>query len=295
MDSGEKFIRTEAVRIPNLRQKYGSLAQLSASIKAEGLRRPITVWQDGTLISGGRRLRSYMLMGRPAIPAVFVHTVEDAAKALLGDRQDEYMSVPWKWSEVCRLWALLRRLDEPAAAQRAEANRRKGVELRRQTLAGKRTPGRSHGRSDDYVLGVIAEPFGISEASARRILTVYGTAYGDLDATDEQRELAREVMREIDENGNIWANYKRLTGTRAAPVARPRPVVPPAPAAAARQRAAWDRSLPQMEGLMAGLIELGPPNAELTWSEVGPVHARLMAVRRELEKIIKQMRESNRS
>jgi hypothetical protein len=50
-----------------------------------------------------------------------------------------------------------------------------------------------------------------------------------------------------------------------------------------------------MEGLVAGLVELGPPNAELTWEQVGPVHARLSAIRRDLEKMIKQMKELNQS
>lgn len=295
MDSGERSILTEAVRVPQFRENYGPLSALAASIGQGGLRRPITVWRDGTLISGGRRLRAHFLLGLPTIQAVFVHTIEEAAKRMIDDNADDYLALPWKWSEVCRLWETLRRLDAPAAAKRAEANRRRGVELRRQVLAGKRKPGRSHGRSDDYVLGVICEPFGISEASARRIQHVYTVAYGEADVNEETRALAREVLREIDEHGNIWANYKRLVGTRRAPVSRPRPAAALDPASAARQRAAWDRCLPQMEGLVAGLVELGPPNAELTWEQVGPVHARLMFVRRELEKIIKQMRETNRS
>jgi hypothetical protein len=294
-DQGEKTVRTESVRIPRLRDSYGSCLALGASIRDEGLRRPITLWQDGTLISGGRRLFAHLLMEKPRIQAVFVHTVEDAAKRLLGDNQDDYLAMAPKWSEVCRLWELLRRLDAPAAVKRADAARRRGVELRKQTQAGRRKPGRSHNRTDDYVLAVICEPFGISGATARRIEVVYNTAYGVTEAPDEKRELAREVMRDIDNDGSIWANYQRLTGARVAPPARPRPVAPIPSAAAPAQRTAWDRALPQMEGLVAGLAELGPPNAELTWEQVGPVQTRLMAVRRELEKIIKQMRETNGS
>lgn len=288
----ERVIRTEAVRIPRLRDSYSSCMALAGSIRDEGLHRPITLWQDGTLISGGRRLFAHLLMEKPRIPAVFVHTIEDAAKRMLADNQDDRLSVPWKWSEVCRLWELLRRLDAPAAALRADESRRRGVELRKQTQAGKRKPGRASSRTDDYALSVISEPFGISSATARRIEVVYQTGYGTLDAPDEKRELAREIMRDIDESGNVWGNYQRLVGARAV-VARPRPVAPVEPAAAARQLAAWSKAMPQLEGLTAGLAELGPPNAELTWEQVGPVHAQLSAVRRELEKIIKQMRESN--
>lgn len=294
MGPTERTIRTESVRIPHLRDSYGSCMALGASIRDDGLHRPVTLWKDGTLISGGRRLFAHLLIEKPGIQAVFVDNIEDGAKRMLGDNEDDQLALPWKWSEVCRLWEMLRRLDAPAAAKRADAARRRGVELRKQTQTGKRKPGRSHNRSDDYVLGVICEPFGISAATARRIEVVYHTGYGTVDAPDEKRELAREVMRAIDESGNVWANYQRLTGARHT-VTRPRPAEVVEAAPAARQLTAWAKSLPQMEGLLAGLTELGPPNTDLTWEQVGPVHTRLMAVRRELEKMIKQMRESNQS
>lgn len=294
MDQAERTIRTESVRIPHLRASYGSCMDLSASIRDDGLHRPITLWKDGTLVSGGRRLFAHLLIEKPSIQAVFVDNIEDAAKRMLADNEDGWLARPWKWSEVCRLWEMLRRLDAPAAAQRADVARRRGVALRKQTQAGKRTPGRSHSRSDDYVLRVICEPFGISSATARRIEVVYHTGYGTTDAPDDKRELAREVMHAIDESGNVWANYQRLTGARHT-VTRPRPVETAEAAPAARQLTAWAKSLPQMEGLVAGLTELGPPNDALTWEQVGPVHTRLMAVRREMEKLIKQMRESNQS
>lgn len=297
MSSSERLVRTEAVRIPHTRDSNGSCLDLAHSIRDEGLHRPITLWSDNTIISGPRRLVAHMLLERERIPAVYVNTIETAAKRLLGDNLDDQLALPWKWSEVCRLWELLRRLDATsgAAAKRADEARRRGVELRRQTQAGKRKPGRSGKHVDDYVLSVIAEPFGISAATARRIEVIYHLGYGTTDAPDDRRELAREVMRDVDESGNVWANYQRLMGNRAAAPTRPKAVAPAGPAPAKQQLTAWDRSLPQMEGLVAGLVELGPPNAELTWNEVGPVHTRLMAVRRELEKMIRQMRESNNS
>lgn len=293
-DSTERMIRTELVRIPPMRTSYGSCAALAASIEATGLERPITLWRDNTLISGGRRLFAHLLLERLRIPAVIVGTIEDAAKRMLADNQADHLALPWKWSEVCRLWEVLRRLDAPAAVKRADESRRRGVELRKQTQAGQRRPGRSQSRTDDYVLGVICEPFGISGATARRIEVVYHTGYGTMPAPDEKRALARELMANIDDSGNVWANYQRLLGERR-PVSRPRPVETAEPAPAARQLAAWSKSLPQMEGLAAGLIELGPPNSDLTWDQVGPVRTRLMAVRRELEKIINQMRENTQS
>jgi hypothetical protein len=290
----ERTIRTESVRIPKVRDTYNSCAKLSASIRDDGLRHPITLWADGTLISGGRRLFAHLLAEKPRIQAVFVGTIEEAAKRLLADNQDTFLASPMKWSEVCRLWEVLRRLDAPAAAKRMDDARRRGVELRRQTQEGKRRPGRSSNRSDDYVMSVICEPFGVSSATAKRIETMYRLGYGTAEAPDDKRELAREVLREVDQGAPIWPEYQRLMGQRVI-VARPRPVVPVVSADAARQQAAWSRSLPQLEGLVAGLTELGPPNAELTWEQVGPVHARLKAARREIEKMINQMKGLNQS
>lgn len=292
----ERLIRTEAVRIPRVRDSYGSCMDLGGSIRDEGLRRPITLWKDGTLISGGRRLFAHLLMEINRIPVVFVDTIEDAAKRLQADNEDEFLALPPTWTEVGRLWELLRRLDEPAAARRAEVARRRGVELRRQTQEGARPPGRAEGRTDDYVLGVLAPAFGVSETTAKRLWMIYSLAYVTTDAPAEKGEAARQALVDIDSgDSSIWANYQRLVTGRAAPISLPRVITPATPAPADRQRAAWVRSLPQMEGLVAGLVELGPPNTALAWEQVGPVHARLKAVRRDLEKIIKQMKESNKS
>jgi hypothetical protein len=293
--SSERMVRIESIRIPHLRDSLGSCVELRNSINADGLHRPVTLWSDGTLVSGSRRLRAHLLDDRKRIPAVFVDTVEEAAKRMLDDNLDDYLALPWKWSEVCRWWQRMRLLDAPAAAERADEARRRGVELRKQTRSGERPPGRTTSRSEDYVLTVLAEPFRISAATARRLEIVYLTSTGAIEAPGDKRALAASLMNLVDSDGNVWGAYKTLRGDRAVPLRAPKPVVVAEPAAAPRQVAAWGKSLPQMEGLVAGLIELGPPNTELTWEQVGPVFTRLSAIRRELEKIIKRMKEINPS
>jgi hypothetical protein len=293
----EQWISIEAVRTPVVRYSSGALSALGASLRDDGQRHPITLWKDGTLISGFRRHRAALLLGSASMRAVFVDTIEDAAKRLLTDGQDDYLALPMKSSEMCRLWELLRRLDEPAAKIRADEARRRGVELRRQTMRGQRPRGRTVNSSEDYVLSVLAPPFGLSESTARRLWAIYAHAVGIANTTAEKADKARVALADIDAGeSSISANYERLITSRAAPAPRSRTRPVPVEAAdAARQRLAWARSLPQLEGLVSGLVELGPPNAELTWDEVGPVHTRLAAVRRELEKMIKQMREHNKS
>jgi hypothetical protein len=290
----EQLVHIDAIRVPPIRDTFGVLSPLGDSLCTEGMRHPVVLWKDGTLISGSRRHRASVLLGSPTIPAVFVDTIEDAAKRLLIDNEDDYLALPPKPTEVCRLWELLRRLDRPAATARAEAARRRGVELRRLTQAGKRPQGRA-GHSEDYVLATLSGPSGFSLTTAKRLWAIYTMAYGPR-ATPPRSEQAREALVSIDagETG-IHANYTRLiSGRGPAPRMADTPP-PPETAPAARQITAWNRSLPQMEGLVAGLVELGPPNAALTWDQVSPVHARLMAVRRDIEKIIKKMRETNQS
>lgn len=291
--SAEQKISIEAVRNTNFRDNYGVLTELGKSITSEGLRRPITLWKDGTLLSGGRRLRSQFLLGGEyrTISAVFVDTVEDAAKALALDFEDTHLALPLKPSEICRLWDLLRHLDGPAAARRATEARRRGVELRRATQAGRRKPGRASTRSEDYALSVIAAPFSMSEQTAKRLYTVYRRAI-DVDGPFEDAHNAKAALNRLDAGeSSIWAEYAALIGGKTPPrPSTPRPVVVTRSAPVAKQLASWNRGLPQLEGITAGFLELGPANTELTWEQVAPVHARLMTVRRDLEKMINSMK-----
>jgi len=284
----ERQVRVEAVRSPRLRD-YGSVQTLSSSIVSEGLHRPVTLWSDGTLISGGRRHHAHLLLGRRTIAAVFVDTIEDAAVRLLDDSRDGTAGRPWKWSEICRLWALMRKLDEPAAVGRLAAARQLAVKNRTLTKQGLRRPGREKARSDDYVLSVLRVPFGMSEANAGRLWAIYAISEG-LRNPDRQKD-AVESLRMIDAGeASIWACYKRLLHGQSTPLPRLAVAQPAQSTAAAQQLAVWERALPQLEGLTSGLAELGPPNPDLTWEQVSPAHVRLAAVRRNLEKIIKQMK-----
>jgi hypothetical protein len=260
--AAETLVRSDNVRIPRHRESTGSCMDLAVSIRDEGLRHPITLWKDGTLISGERRLFAHILMEIPRIPVIYVHTIEDAAKRLLEDNQDEYLSTPQTWSEICRVWQTLRRLDEPAALKRYEAAQRRGVQLRKQTMRGQRVSGRSTTRSDDYVLSVMCEPYDISYATANRVEIVWKAANGFTEEPGPRRDLAKEIMAGFDNGAPVWPGYQRYMAarpSRATGAMSPRGVATMRSAAVAKQRAAWDRSLPQLEGLIAGLIELGPP------------------------------------
>jgi hypothetical protein len=303
----EKTIHIETVRFATpVRAGAEKLTALKGSIRNQGLRHPIAVWTDGTLISGRRRLRAHFELANQVdsgekyrhIRAIFVDNIEDAAKRMLIDNGDEDHAIPMLPSEMCRWWDLMRELDAPAAAARLHKARQQGVRLRKQTQDGSRQPGRSRtrGKGEEYLLTVLAEPFGMSEATASRLYALHKVVMSE-QSTDERREAARKALAAIDKGEtSIWSGYAAMLASsprRAAPGVRTAVAETPAPVS--KQQAAWNRSLPQLEGLIAGLAELGPPNPSLTWDQVGPVHARLMRIRRDVEKIINKMKETAQS
>lgn len=290
----EKMVQIEAIRMTDVRASNGVLAALAEDILTEGLRHPVALWTDGTIISGGRRVRAHFM--RPGMPttirAVFVNAIEDAVARLLIDNQDDHLAEPMKPSDICRFWEVIKRLDEPADLKRKTEARRRGAELRKQVLAGERAPGRSANRGDDYATALLAKAFGMSAKTANRLWMIWQMSKSpSIDMG--RRNQAVLAMKSLDAGEvTIWACYAALVKGRSAPRGeKPKPIEP---ASAAKQLAAWDRALPELEGITAGLTGLGRPNSDLTWEQVGPVCARLAAVRRSLEVTIKQMRESSK-
>lgn len=293
-------VNIESVKVANYRTSFGALAPLGTSIRDEGLRHPIALWSDGTIISGTRRLRAHFLLaGAPGgeryrkIRAIFVDTIEDAAKRIITDNEDDYLREAMKPSELCRLWQTGRMLDAPAARRRREEARRRGVQLRKQTLEGERTGGR-FSYSEDHFLNVMSQPFNMSEATASRLWRIFDLANTEAtgDKAMDARDRARNALRLLDEGkASISGAYTAIIRGHRVPTVRSEPQGKAAPAD--KQLAAWERSLPALEGLAFGLAELGPPHPDLTWEQVGPVRARLAAVRRELDKITKKMKEND--
>lgn len=283
------LVRADSLRQTKTRSGLGSLTQLRASLLRDGFRHPICAWSDGTVISGERRLVAAIMAGADTVPVEYVSTIEDAAKRLTEDNEDDYLTKPRTWSEVCELWEVLRRLDAPAAQQRRRANMQRGQELRRAVLAGKRKPGRASGRGQDYFLTVLAPPFGISDATARRIVCIHRAA-----KQMGPNSLAAELMQGVDlHKGAVWKSYQRLLGHNPdAPHAPAKPkLLPQLPsAAAAQQLQALSSAEAHMAGMLAGIRALGPLNPTLEWSTLAPHHAALSEIRRGVEKLIKEMK-----
>lgn len=285
------LVRADTLRQTKTRSGLGSLTQLRASLLRDGFRHPICAWPDGTVISGERRLVAAIMAGADTVPVEYVSTIEDAAKRLTEDNEDDYLAKARTWSEVCELWEVLRRLDGPAAQKRRRDNIQRGQEMRRAVLAGKRKPGRASGRGQDYFLTVLAPPFGISDATARRIVCIHRAA-----KEMGPNSLAAELMRDVDlHKGAVWKSYQRLLGHDPdAPhvPTKPKPAPPPPlpSAAAAQQLQALSNAEAHMAGMLAGIRALGPLNPALGWEALAPHHAALSEIRRGVDKLIKEMK-----
>lgn len=285
------LVRVDTLRQTKTRSGLGNLTQLRTSLLRDGFRHPICAWSDGTVISGERRLVAAIVAGGDAVPVEYVSTIEDAAKRLTEDNEDDYLAKPRTWSEVCALWEVLRKLDGPAAQQRRRANIQRGQELRKQAVTGQRKPGRTSTRGQDYFLSVLAPPFGISDATARRILCIYRAA-----KQTGPNGLAAELMRDVDlHKGAVWKSYQKLLGhdpdaPHEPKKPKPAPLPPPPSAAAAQQLQALSNAEAHMAGMIAGIRALGPLNPALTWKELAPHHAALSEIRRGVEKLIKEMK-----
>lgn len=290
----ELEVRVEAMRMRRFRSHLGDVWKLADSMMIEGQHHPVILWRDNTVISGERRVHAALMAGKDSLKVEYVSTIEEAAAALIKQNSDNAThSKAMLWSEVASLWELLRELDKPAALRRADSNRRRGVKLRRQVQAGRREPGRGPKEGgEEYFLKVVTPPFDISAASARRILSIYRGAVSTDPEQKDRAAFAWELMADIDANGNIWANYQRWQGVRSLPPTAANKQPATKPAAAEKQVAAFVKAAATMSGVMDGLAALGPVHSSLTWEQVASSCAQFARVRRELEKLIKQMRET---
>lgn len=268
----------------------GDLTQLKLSIAEEGLRQPLLLWNDGTLISGGRRFLALASLPNAYYTVRFVNDLDQLGGELEKQVADDTAAQPMRLSEICRLWDVIRKLDEPAAAQRAHRRRSLASSLRRQLKDGARTAGRHpEPGGEAYFLARVVPPFGMSPATAMRLLYVHHTATGRRQASAKTAALAKQLMRQVDEDGNVNGAYRTLMGHR--PVRMPEPAVARARVSAEKQLSALGSAAAHLSGITAGAKALGPISKELTWEQIGPVHAQFSAVRRDLEQMIKQMKE----
>lgn len=266
----------ESVRVDGRHRKdLGDIEALAKSIDREGLISAITVTSAGRLIAGERRLAAHRLLGRTHIPARVVDNVDDAARLIRMERDENTQRKPMTPSELVALGRSLEMLERPRAAVRQGTR----TDLGRQ-LSGQQT-GKLETRE------VVAGALGISPSSYERAKTVVEAA-NDPTATPEERAIAREAVKDMDETGLISPSFNRVkAGIAARTGARQTTQI----GSVAKQRRAISSAETALSGICHGLHQIEDLHPEITSEEAARWADSLSESRRVITTLINRLKE----
>ena len=144
-----------------IRQHVGDVTELAASMSELGLLQPLVVDSKGNLIAGWRRWVVGKQLGWKDIEVTVAHSLNDAAKQLAGERDENTCRLPFTPSEVVALGKKLEELEKPrASARRASGSRDPLKKLNaagrvRDKVADVASAGRMSGRTYDRAKKVV--------------------------------------------------------------------------------------------------------------------------------------------
>lgn len=199
----DAMVFIESVRIVG-RHRYalGNLDELAKSIADVGLLNPITLTRDTRLVAGHRRLEACRRLGWSEIPARFIDSLDDAAKLLRAERDENTCRKEMLLSELASLGEALYELEERNARQRmAEAGRKsapgrsaeKGVEL---------VPHLSAETEQAKARDLVGEALGMSGRTYSDLRGVY-LAATDPETPEPERVLAKAALDKMDRTGSV--------------------------------------------------------------------------------------------
>jgi ParB-like chromosome segregation protein Spo0J len=99
------------------RKDMGDIDALAANIAKLGLQQPISIWPDGTLISGQRRILAYQHLGRSEIPVYIVTT----ASVEEGEFAENVFRKDFAPSELVAIGCEVERVESERAKERMVA------------------------------------------------------------------------------------------------------------------------------------------------------------------------------
>lgn len=185
------------------RHELGDLASLVASIEDVGLLNPITVTRDGRLIAGQRRLEACRLLDWDTVPVRFVDSLDDAAKLLHAERDENTCRKDMLPSELAALGAALYEIEANTARERQGTRTDLGVQLH-----GMRTR-KLEGSSGVTTVSVVGPALGMAGRTYSELYYAHKVAT-DPDLPDSERALGREALNEMDRTGAIAPPARRL-------------------------------------------------------------------------------------
>jgi ParB family chromosome partitioning protein len=200
----DAFVSIEAIKVAGRHRKdLGDLRELALSIQDVDLLNPITLTRDGRLVAGQRRLEACRLLGWSQVPVRFVDSLDDAAKLLRAERDENLCRQEMRPSELGSLGAALYEIEAESAKtrQREHGGTAPGRPSHTQgtrTTSDVGEPGSDHNKTRH----VVGEALGMSGRTYSELHFAHRAAT-DTDASEEERELARKALAEMDRTGAI--------------------------------------------------------------------------------------------
>ena len=185
------------------RKDLGDVSELVESIVQVGLLNPITVreWHGSyRLVAGERRLTAFKKLGLAEIPARVARDIADARDALVAERDENTARKEMLPSEKAALGMAIEEMEKPAAKERQ----------------GSRTDlGHSAPESGKFQESreIAADAIGMSRATYSRVKQALVVAENP-DEPEEVREVARDVLAQIDAGAAIASQVERIKEVR---------------------------------------------------------------------------------
>jgi ParB family chromosome partitioning protein len=268
---------------PRHRQDLGDIPDLAASIAKVGLINPITITSEGLLIAGHRRLEACKHLGWRLISCVVADDLESAIARLTAERDENTKRKEMTFSETMSLADALYALERPKAKKRqSEAGRKFGKGIASPQVKGTYPP--PHDRETDNIVG---KAIGWSGTTYNRARSVAKAAV-DPNLTQEQREVAKAALAEMEATGKISTGYEKV---RAAIRATSALSKKSNSSTAREQRYTFNNGLPQISGIVLSLKRIEGFDPEIGIDEIDQWIGSLSKSRRDLEQIIKRLKD----
>ena len=187
------------------RKDLGDVTELQDSIEELGLLHPIVVTTEGKLIAGARRLEAAKNLGWEEVPVTIAQNVNEAAKELLAERDENTCRMDMKPSEAARLGMAIEEID----AEQRRKNRLHNLSLSRKRNGSDKSTDPSEYVKLGAALDVVGPAVGMSPAIYNRAKVVVRTAE-DENAEPEVRKVAQKAVQEMDRTGKVTPNWRAV-------------------------------------------------------------------------------------
>lgn len=192
------------------RNNLGDIEALAKSIADVGLLNPITLTRDGRLVAGQRRLAACRHLGWDEVPARLVDSLQDVAWLLRAERDENTCRKDMLPSELASLGAALEEMESAGALGRRRNGQERGRATRYSLDQGTGTPIQDSSKTGK-VTAAVGEALGMAGRTYQELAYVHRIANGQ-DASEDERNLARHTLAEMDRRGMIAPPARRLRG-----------------------------------------------------------------------------------